>query len=328
MSAQDTLAPGPGVHPWISNGTQRIRFGITVGPQSWPVIHALAQMAESLGFDSFWCTDHPMLGHDCWTTLAAVAAVTRTIRLGTQVSCVSYRNPVLLARMAADIDAISNGRLVLGLGSGDLAREFQQLGLAYPTIQERQAALEEAIGIIRPLLRGETVTFAGKYHRADGAVLPPPPVQQPYIPLLLAGGGERTTLRQVARYADMSNLAAASWAGGAYTTDDASHKFQVLQRHCKEAGRPYGSILRSTMFSPLILAETPAGIQAKLDQFPKALLAFLEQAVVATTPGDAIERIQALVDIGFQYFLCGISGNDVETLNLLAQRVIPAIVAC
>jgi len=101
-------------------------------------MHDLAQMAEGLGFDSFWRIDHPMLGHGGWTTLVALAAVTRTIRLGTHVSCV------------ADIDAISNGRLVLGLGSGDMPREFQQMGLAYPTIKPRQVALEEAIRIIRP----------------------------------------------------------------------------------------------------------------------------------------------------------------------------------
>jgi alkanesulfonate monooxygenase SsuD/methylene tetrahydromethanopterin reductase-like flavin-dependent oxidoreductase (luciferase family) len=327
MSAQNTLALGPSVHPWVSDGAQRIRFGILAGPPRWPEMHDLAQMAEGLGFDSFWRFDHPLLGHDCWTTLAALAAVTRTIRLGTIVSCVAYRPPVLLARMAADIDVISNGRLVLGLGSGDMPREFQQLGLAYSTIQERQAALEEAIRIIRPLLRGETVTFAGKYHRADGAVLRPPPVQQPYIPLLIAGGGERTTLRFVAQYADMSNMAAASWGGGIYTPDDAGHKFQVLQQRCEEAGRPYGSILRSTQISLLILAETRAAAQAKLDQLPPALLAFLEQTVLATTPGDAIKRIQALVNVGFQYFVCGVSATDVETLNLLAQQVIPAIVA-
>ena len=99
------------------------------------------------------------------------------------------------------------------------------------------------------------------------------------------------------------------------------------QRRCEEAGRPYGSILRATQFSPLILAETEAGVRTKLDRFPKALLAFLEQTVLATTPGDAIKRMQALVDVGFQYFLCAISVNDVETLNLLARQVIPAIVA-
>ena len=327
MSAQDNLALSPSVHPWVSDGVQRIRFGIGAAAQSWPEMRDLAQMAEGLGFDSFWRVDHPMLGHDGWTTLAALAAVTRTIRLGTHVSCVAYRPPVLLARMAADIDAISNGRLVLGLGSGDAPHEFQQLGLTYLTIQERQAALEEAIRIIHPLLRGETVTFAGTYHQAAGAQLRPPPVQQPYIPLLIGGGGERTTLRYVAEYADVSSMSAASWAGGAYTPADASHKFQVLQRRCEEAGRPYDSILHATHLSLLILAETEVGVQAKLDRLPKAMLAFLEQSAVATTPGEAIQRIQALVDVGFQYVLCGIAGNDVETLNLLAQQVIPAIVA-
>ena len=122
-------------------------------------------------------------------------------------------------------------------------------------------------------------------------------------------------------------MAAASWAGGAYTAASASHKFQVLQRHCEEAGRLYSSILRATHFSPLILAETEAGVQAKLDRLPKPLLAFQEQTVLATTPDDAIKRMQALVDAGFRYFLCGIGGLDEATLNLLAQQVLPAIVA-
>jgi alkanesulfonate monooxygenase SsuD/methylene tetrahydromethanopterin reductase-like flavin-dependent oxidoreductase (luciferase family) len=152
MSAQDTLAPGPSVHLWASCGVQRVRFGILASRQSWPEMHDLAQMAEGLGFDSFWRTDHPMVGHDCWTTLAALAAVTWTIRLRTQASCVAYRSPVLLARMAAVIDAISHGRLVLGLGSGDMPHEFQQMGLASSTREERQAVLEEAIRIIRPRL--------------------------------------------------------------------------------------------------------------------------------------------------------------------------------
>jgi alkanesulfonate monooxygenase SsuD/methylene tetrahydromethanopterin reductase-like flavin-dependent oxidoreductase (luciferase family) len=318
MPVQDNLTLGSNVHPWASCGAERIRFGISAAAQSWPEMRDLAQMAEGLGFDSVWRVDHPMLGHDGWTTLAALAAVTRTIRLGTHVSCVAYRPPVLLARMAADIDAISNGRLVLGLGSGDLPSEFQQLGLAYPTIQERQAALEEAIRIIRPLLRGETVTFAGTHHQADGAVLRPPAMQQPYIPLLIGGRGERTTLRYVAESADVSSMAAASWAGGAYTPVDASHKFQVLQRRCEEVGRHYSSILRATHLSPLILAGTEAGVQAKLDRFPRAVLAFLEQTVLATTPDEAIRRMQAMVDVGLQYFLCGIAGNDEETLTLLA----------
>jgi alkanesulfonate monooxygenase SsuD/methylene tetrahydromethanopterin reductase-like flavin-dependent oxidoreductase (luciferase family) len=325
MPTQDSQAPAKDGHPWASNSAQGIRFGIITTSQSWPEIRDLAQMAEELGFDSFWRTDHPMIGHDTWTTLAALATATRTIRLGSNVSCVAYRNPTVLARMAADVDAISSGRLVLGLGSGDMPAEFQQLGLAYPTPQDRQAALEEALQIIRPLLRGETVTFAGTYYHADGAVLRPPAVQQPYVPLLIGGGGERTTLRYVAQYADASSMAAVGWAGGVYTAEDAAHKFQVLQQRCLEAGRPYTSILRVTQVSPVMLAETEADAQAKLERFPRYLLSFLGQSVLATTPAEAVVRLRPLIDAGFQYVLCGVFGNDVESLTLLAQQVIPAL---
>src|SRR5258708_14817197 len=100
MSAQDNLALDPSGHPWVSEGAQRIRFGISTATQSWPEMLDLAQMAEGLGFHSFWCIDHPMLGNDCWTILAAPADATRNIRLGTHGRCVASRPPVLRARMA------------------------------------------------------------------------------------------------------------------------------------------------------------------------------------------------------------------------------------
>src|SRR5258708_9939177 len=142
MSAQDPLAPGPSVHPWVSDGAQRIRFGISASLQSWPEMHDLAQMAEGLGFDSFWRIDHPMLGQDCWTTLPAVAAVTRTIRLGTHVSCVAYRPPVLLARRAAPIDPISNGPMVLGLASADIPPHSPQFRIPTPPLPPPQPPLQ------------------------------------------------------------------------------------------------------------------------------------------------------------------------------------------
>src|SRR5260370_11470203 len=132
MSAQDTLAPGPSVHPWVSDGAQRIRFGISASLQSWPEMHDLAQMAEGLGFDSFWRIDHPMLGHDCWTTLAAVAAVTRTIRLGTHVRCVAYRPPVLLAPMPAAIAPTPNRRLALGPATPTIPPKSHPFRTTYP----------------------------------------------------------------------------------------------------------------------------------------------------------------------------------------------------
>jgi alkanesulfonate monooxygenase SsuD/methylene tetrahydromethanopterin reductase-like flavin-dependent oxidoreductase (luciferase family) len=189
---------------------------------------------------------------------------------------------------------------VLGVGSGDMPREFQQLGLAYPPARERQAALEEVLRILRP-----------------------PPVQQPYVPLLVAGGGERTTLRFAARYADASNLAAAAWAGGAYTPDDARRKLAVLRRHLEEAGRPDEAVLRTTAVV-LRLAETGGAARAKLDQLPAGLLGFFERMPLAGTPEEAAAQLRGLVAAGFRYIILG-GGADLETLRLAAERVLPAV---
>lgn len=316
------------IHPWVAAGTQGVRFGINTSVlPDWPATRAFAQAAEESGFDALMLPDHPATtASAAWTVLAALAESTRTIRLGTLVSCVHYLNPVVLARMAADVDRISGGRVVLGLGSGDQPWEFQQMGLAHPPVRERQAALEEGLRIIHPLLRGEQVTYQGAYFRAKGARIQPRPAQQPHVPLLIAGGGARTTLRFAARYADASNLGAASWAGGAFTPDDARAKFAVLRGHCAEAGRPYEAILRTTLVG-LVLAESQAALQAKMERIPPGLLAFFERVPIVGTPEEAVPRVRALVHAGFQYVFCLILPFDMETLRLTAERVIPAVIA-
>ena len=232
---------------------------------------------------------------------------------------------MVLARLAADVDRLSGGRVVLGLGSGDQPHEFDRLGLTWPPVRERQAALEDALRIIRPLLRGEPVSYQGDHFRANGVALTPPPVQQPYVPIVVAGGGERTTLRFAAQYADASNLGAASWAGGAFTPDDARRKFDVLRRHCEEADRPYEAVLRTAVLA-LFLAESAAAAQAKLEGMPPALRAFFEQLPVVGTPEEVVPRVRTLVEAGYQYFIFAVGAADQETLTLLAQRVIPAVV--
>ncbi len=315
-----------GAHPWVAEGARRVRFGIvTTGLADWAIARDYAQLVEELGFDSLWQGDHPAFGATAWTTLAALAQATRTLRLGTLVSCVYYWQPVVLARLAADVDRLSGGRLVLGLGSGDMPHEFQQLGLVWPPVQERQAALEDALQIIRPLLRGETVTYQGEHFRANGVTLMPPPVQQPYVPLLVAGGGERTTLRFAAQYADASNLGAASWAGGAFTLDDARTKFAVLRRHCAAVGRPEEAVLRTTLVG-LFLAESMAAAQAKLERLPAGLRAFAERLPVVGTPDEVTVHLRALLEAGFRYIICLVPTVDQETLHLLAHQVIPAVV--
>ncbi|MDQ6675150.1 MAG: LLM class flavin-dependent oxidoreductase [Chloroflexota bacterium] len=193
------------------------------------------QTVEDLGFDSYWRSDHPLLTPDCWTTLAAVAASTRRLRLGSMVSCVFYRNPVLLARIVADVDRVSGGRVILGLGAGDMEQSFAPWS-GVPAVRERQAALAESLQIVGRLLRGQTVTYQGAHCRVEGVTLQPPPVQQPSIPLVVAGGGEQTTLRLVAQYAHASNLAAEHWDGAAATNADVRRKYDVLQAHCASFG--------------------------------------------------------------------------------------------
>ncbi len=314
------------IHPWVAEGARRVRFGINAGTApDWGLTRDFVQTAEGLGFDALLIPDHPaVLPNGTWTALAALAEATRTIRLGTLVSCVHYWNPLVLARNAADVDRISGGRLVLGMGSGDMPHEYRQMGLAYPPVGARQAALEEGLQIIGPLLRGEQVTFQGEHFRVEGASLPTPPVQQPHVPIVVAGGGERTTLRFVARYADASNLGAAAWAGGAFTPEDARHKFAVLRERCEEAGRPYEAILRTALVF-LFLSDSPTALEAKMANVPPHLLGFFDRLPIVGTPEEAVARVRGLVEAGFRYIICGIMPFDRETLQLAAERVIPAV---
>ena len=137
-------------HPWVETGRTAIDFGIVNGPRGdLSALREFVLQVEELGLDGFWVTDHPVWYPDCWITLAAVAGVTKRIRLGSLVACVPYRNPMVLARMAADIDALSNGRLVVGLGMGDNEDEFKQMGIALRSIRERQEMLDETVETLR-----------------------------------------------------------------------------------------------------------------------------------------------------------------------------------
>lgn len=196
-----------------------MRIGVVVpmsmsdGPgqmPTWPQVRAFGQHAEAVGLDSVWVCDHLLAGppddgiHEGWTILAALAASTRRVELGQLVTCTSFRHPALLAKMATTADAVSGGRLILGLGAGWYDPEYQAFG--YPT-DHRAGRFEEAIAIIGPLLHGETVTLAGSYYQVRDALLDPAPDRP--IPILVAAKGWRM-LRLTARYADAWNTA---WFG-------------------------------------------------------------------------------------------------------------------
>jgi alkanesulfonate monooxygenase SsuD/methylene tetrahydromethanopterin reductase-like flavin-dependent oxidoreductase (luciferase family) len=335
METRDTLRTRP-AHPWVEEHRTHVGFGLQVFPidtKSDPGRHLLTagQLAETLGFDAFFTGDHPSWGLEGWMPLAALAVKTERIRLGSHVNCIFYRHPVLLARLAADLDQMSQGRLILGLGGGWDANEFANFGMPFPPVRERQEALEETITIIRGAWGAEPFTLHGRYFSTTGAQVTPLPLQQPCPPLLIAGGGERVTLRQVAQFADACSLGSFGMISGEPTVGGIRRKLSVLRQHCDALGRPFDSVLRAHFTGWLILAENETLLQAKLQRyFPDGL----EQRfsgpwsgfALACTPEKAITYYQELVDVGIQYFIVQIlDAADEETIRLLAEQVIPAI---
>jgi alkanesulfonate monooxygenase SsuD/methylene tetrahydromethanopterin reductase-like flavin-dependent oxidoreductase (luciferase family) len=318
--------PEADVHPWVAAQTSRVRFGVAYGPRDdWAAARTFAQLVEGLGYDSYWVMDHPVTGFDCWTSLAVLATATERVRLGPLVSCVYYRSPVLLARLAADVDSLSGGRLVLGLGMGNHAKEFRRLGLAFPPPAVRLGAVAETVQIVAGLWGERPFTYQGKQFAVAGGLVRPGPVQRPRVPLLIAGGGERVTLRQVARYADAANFSAHAWAGSAFGLDDVRRKLDVLRRHCADLGRPYEGVLRSQVAVPVVLAESDAGVARKLAQLPAQVRASYATSTVAGTPERVRAHYRALVDAGLTYFVLGVYGADEETVRLFAEHVAPAL---
>jgi alkanesulfonate monooxygenase SsuD/methylene tetrahydromethanopterin reductase-like flavin-dependent oxidoreductase (luciferase family) len=267
-------------HSWVEEHRNRVGFGLQVFPSDTKTdqgrhLLAAGRLAETLGFDAFFTGDQPFWGLEGWIHLAALAVTTERIRLGTNVACIFYRHPVMLARLAADLDNLSQGRLVLGLGCGWDATEFARFGMPFPPIRERQEALEEAITMIRGVWGAEPFTFSGRHFSTDGAHVMPLPIQQPGPPLLIGGGGERVTLRQVAQHADACNLfsfGTGSVGSGAATAEGIRRKLAVLHQHCDALGRPFDTVLRTHSTGWLILAENEAAVAAKLQHyFPEGL---------------------------------------------------------
>jgi alkanesulfonate monooxygenase SsuD/methylene tetrahydromethanopterin reductase-like flavin-dependent oxidoreductase (luciferase family) len=254
---------------------------------------------------------------------------TKRIGLGTDVACVSYRHPVMTARLAADLDRLSQGRFVLGLGIGAFADEFAALGLPFASTAERQTLLEESIAVIRGVWGDAPFTFHGRHVQTVDARIAPPPVQRPSPPLMIAGGGERVTLRQVAAYAEACNLNSV----GAPAAADVERQLAALRRHCEALGRPPETVLRTHTTGWLILAPdadrlarktariVPAGIERRF-------AGTWRNFVLAATPDEAVARYRALAAAGIQYFIVEtVDASDEETIRLFADAVMPRVAA-
>jgi F420-dependent oxidoreductase-like protein len=239
------------------------QIGIKDPVEAYETMTHVTQLADELGYESVWLVDHfhtvprpsQEFTFDCWTSTAALARNTKRIRIGQLVTCNSYRNPALLAKMASTVDVLSHGRLNFGIGAGWYEQEYHAYGYNYPIVSERLRYLHEAVQIILNMWTQEEVVFEGKHYQVRGAINSPKGVQRPHIPLLIGGSGERVTLKLVAQYADACNI-----SGDLPTI---RHKFDVIKRHCENIGRDYESIHR-TVSTLCIIGETDEQVQSKI----------------------------------------------------------------
>jgi F420-dependent oxidoreductase-like protein len=242
----------------------KLSFGIKTAPQhtTYEAMQAIWREADERPvFEHAWLFDHfnPIFSDvsgpclEGWTLLAAMAAQTRRIRIGQMVTGNTYRHPAVLAHMAATVDIISGGRLDLGIGAGWNEYEHASMGIPLYAPGERIRRLGEACEIIRRLFTEATVDFEGRYYQLKEARLEPKPIQKPYPPFVIGGGGEQLTLRVVARYAQVWNF-----AGGPVETF--RHKIAILHQHCQEVGRDPAEIQLSVQV-PVNYDDLPATVQ-------------------------------------------------------------------
>ncbi|HEX6311748.1 MAG TPA: LLM class F420-dependent oxidoreductase [Acidimicrobiia bacterium] len=294
----------------------------------WAKCREIALLAEALGYDSVWVYDHfhniPEPSHEtvfeCWTTMAALAEATSRIRLGQMVSCTSYREPTLTAKIASGIDVISGGRLEWGVGAGWYWHEYEAYGYPFEESKVRIGKLAEAVEVVKAMWSQADASYEGRYFTVKGAQCDPKPLQQPHPPIWIGGGGEQLTLRVVARHADRANF------GG--KPHEWAHKRDVLQRHCQEVGRDPDQLEKS--ISPEVLVrESDEEVRALHDAGKAGSLwnepfeSWVAGNLVGT-PDQVCEKIRAYVDLGCTYFVPWCSDYpDDTTLRLFAERVMP-----
>jgi len=306
--------------------------------RQWRAMLDVALLAEAGPFESVWVFDHfhtvPVptreATHEAWTLMAALAAATDRIRLGQMCTCVGYRHPMYLAKVAATVDVVSGGRLEMGIGAGWYEHEWTAYGYGFPGAGDRIAMLAEGVAIMRQAWEHGEATLAGEHYQVDGAICMPQPLQHGGVPLWIAGGGERKTLRIAAEHAAYTNFDG--------TLEGFRHKSQVLFGHCRDLGRDPDGIVRSANYTVVIgrdAAEVEDRLRAIEDRYrphlsPEQLAAAMAQlrsGTLAGTPEQLVERLAALQQAGMTYAITYFqeAAYDDSGIRLFAEQVVPAL---
>ena len=292
-----------------------------------PNVIAQAKAAEAAGFDRVFMMDHfyqlPGLGapdepmFECYTLLSAIAQHTDTVRLSSLVTGNTYRHPTLLAKTITALDHVSGGRATLGIGAGWFELEHQSLGYEFGTFTDRFEKLEEALQIIVPMLRGETVTLEGAHYQVHDAVNSPAPISR--IPVMIGGSGEKKTLRMVAQYADESNLAGA-------TVEEYPRKLDALAAHCERLGRDRSEITVTALTMALLAptmeeAEADLREMAEVKGWNEQIMEMAKGLLIMGDPDTVGERLQAAMAAGIDGLTINLpaNGHKPERIALLGE---------
>jgi F420-dependent oxidoreductase-like protein len=322
---------------FVPQGWRLDLVGIEPGDQ-WQAMLDVARRAEAGPWESIWVYDHfhtvpaptDEATHEAWTLMAALAATTERLRLGQMCTCMGYRNPAYLAKVAATCDVISGGRVEMGIGGGWYEHEWLAYGYGFPSAGTRLAMLDEGVQIMRRLWTDGRATFAGKQYQIDGAICRPLPLQPGGIPLWIAGGGEKKTLRIAAQYAQYTNFDS--------TPETFKRKSAILEQHCRDVGRDFGEIVRSGNYN-VVIGETEQDVRDKLawikDHYERNVPQkdaertyrnFAEGPLVGT-PEQLVERLREAEQFGLSYAIGYFvdAAYDPSSMDLFATKVIPEL---
>jgi F420-dependent oxidoreductase-like protein len=306
--------------------------------EQWTTMKRLAQRADAGPWESVWVYDHfhtvPVpteeATHEAWTLMAAFAASTTRVRLGQMCTCMAYRNPMYLAKVAATVDVVSGGRTEMGIGGGWYEHEWRAYGYGFPRAGERLAMLDEGVQIMRQAWADGVATLAGEHYRVDGAICRPLPLQDGGIPLWIAGGGEKKTLRTAARYARYTNFSG--------DLAEFQHKSRVLAQHCRDVGTDVEAITRSANYN-VVIGRDEAEVRDRQrwieehytplvgpEVVGKQLARFREGPTVGT-PEQIVERLGALQEAGMTYAIANFpeAAYDTSGIELFEREVVSAL---
>jgi F420-dependent oxidoreductase-like protein len=298
-----------------------VKLGLQIPSFTWPggpeaiapTLARIVRTADDVGFDSIWVMDHffqirsvgrteePML--EGWTTLGWIAAHTQRARLGLMVGGVHYRHPGLWVKAATTLDVLSGGRAWLGIGAAWNQEESEALGFPFPPLGERFELLEETLQIAHAMWEGPAGTqdaHLGRHYRATRLLNSPQSLSRPRVPIMIGGGGERKTLRLVARYADATNVFGAPEA--------IARKYRILEEHCAAVGRDFDEIERSTLQNVTLGPPGSRGTE---------------------TAAQVVDRFGELGDAGAQHVIFSLRGghgvHDSDTLQQVGRDILPQL---